>query len=93
MIERRPKSIGRRCIIAVGDRGLLIELPGVRIIAWMLEFAVGAQVIASSVRRPAQRALESPREVHVIMVPDMGHYFAAQFTPVQVAAAWQFVEC
>lgn len=70
----------------------MVEFPRVRIIERMLEFAVGSEVVASSVCRPAQRALESAREVHVIMVPDMGHYFAAQFTPVQVAAAWQFVE-
>lgn len=94
MIEVGPESIGRRRIITVGDRRLLlVELPRVRIVTWMLEFAVSAQVVAPCVRRPAQGALESTRKMHVIMVPDMGHYFAAQFTPVQVAAAWQFVEC
>lgn len=69
-----------------------VKLPRVRIIAWMLEFAVRAQIVAACVRRPTQRALESSREMHVIVVPDVRHYFAAQFTPVQVTSAWQLVE-
>lgn len=58
----------------------------------MLKFAVGSEIVASGVCRSAQRTFEPAREVHVIVVPDVRHDFAAQFAPVQVASTWQFVK-
>lgn len=58
----------------------------------MLELAVGAQVIAARVRRPAQRALEAARKVDVVVVPDVGHHLAAQLAAVQVTAAREALE-
>lgn len=58
----------------------------------MLELAMGSQVVAAGVRGSTQGALEPAREVHVIVVSNVRHYFAAQFAPMQVAATWQLVK-
>lgn len=68
--------------------GAAVELPRVRIVPRVFELAMGAQIVASRVRGPTQRALEPARKVHVIVITDVRHYFAAQFAPVQVAGAW-----
>lgn len=59
----------------------------------MFKFAMCAKVIASGVGGSAQRTLEPAREVHMIMVSYVRHYFPTQFAPVQVAATWQLVKC
>lgn len=63
-------SVGRWCCWR-------IKLSGVWIISRMFELAMGPQVITPSVRRPAEWTLESTREVHVVMVSYVGHYFSA----------------
>lgn len=70
----------------------MIEFPSVWVETGMFELAVRAQVVAARVRCATERALESAREMDVIVVPDVRHYFAAQLASVQVAAAWQLVE-
>lgn len=58
----------------------------------MFEFTVRAQIVAAGVGGAAERTLEPTGEVNVIVVANVRHYFAAQFAPVQVAAAWQLVK-
>lgn len=58
----------------------------------MFEFAMRAQIVAAGIRGSAQRTLEPAREVHVIVVANVRHYFPTQFAPVQVAATWQLVK-
>lgn len=86
-----PESVGGR--VPPGDDWAgRIELPGVGIEARVFEFAMGTEVIAACVRGSAQWTLEPAREVHVIVIANVSHYFPTQFAPVQVAATWQLVK-
>lgn len=53
----------------------------------MLELAVGAQVVAARVRRPAEGALEASGEVDVVVVAYVRHDLATQLAAMQIAAA------
>lgn len=72
--------------------GWCIVLAHIRIIGGMFEFTMRAQIVAASVRGAAQGTLESAREVDMVVVADVRHYFTAQFAPMQVAAAWQLIK-
>lgn len=95
-----PKSVGRVVRLVAhgrgegdgGRRGGRIELPRVRVVPGMLEFAVGAEVVAACVSGPTERTLEPAREVHMVMISYVGHYLAAEFTSVQITTTWQLVE-
>lgn len=84
MVQRRSQERG--------SRGWF-ELARVRVIRRVFEFAVRTQVVRTSVRRAAQRALEPPGEVHVVVVAYVGHHLAAQFTAVEVQSAGYPLEC
>lgn len=58
----------------------------------MFEFAVSPQVVAAGISSSTQWALEPAREVHMIVVANVRHYFATQFASMQVAATWQLVK-
>lgn len=82
------RRVGRRG----RGRGRRLELARVGVVRGVLELAVRAQVVGARVSRAAQRALEPPREVHVIVVPDVRHHLAAQLAPVQVERAGHALE-
>lgn len=75
-----------------GSRGR-IKLTGVGVVRRMFEFAVSAQVVRARVRGAAQRAFEATGEVHVVVVANVGHHLAAQFTAVEVQRTSHSLEC
>ena len=53
---------------------------------------MSAQIVAACIRGSTQGTLKPAREVHMIVVANVRHYFPTQFAPVQVAATWQLVK-
>ena len=60
------------------------ELAQVGVVKGMFEPAVGAQVVTTCVCGVAKRALEAAGEMHVVVVPNVGHYLAAKLAAMQV---------
>lgn len=70
----------------------VIKLASVRIVGGMFELAMCAQVVAASVRGPAQGTLEPSGKVHVVVVSDVRHHFTTQFAAMQVEGAGHTLE-